>query len=71
MAFQTLRFLGHGSVFDNLCGDDALCSSEGQENFALSRLRPLLGFLFGSFTHCRGSQQDLRLTVRRQSRHMR
>ncbi|GFT59021.1 hypothetical protein TNCV_186211 [Trichonephila clavipes] len=40
---------GHGSIFVNVCGDDALCSSEGQGNFQLSRLGSLLDFLVGSF----------------------
>ncbi|GFX18575.1 hypothetical protein TNCV_3371481 [Trichonephila clavipes] len=46
---KTLRSLGHGSIFVNVCGDDALCSSGGQGNFRLSRLRSLLAFLVGSF----------------------
>ncbi|GFX88983.1 uncharacterized protein TNCV_2852831 [Trichonephila clavipes] len=33
---KTFRFLGHGSIFENVCGDYALCSSEGQGNFRLS-----------------------------------
>ncbi|GFV50170.1 DUF4817 domain-containing protein [Trichonephila clavipes] len=40
---------GHGSIFVKVCGDDALCSSEGQRSFRLSRLGFLLGFLVGSF----------------------
>ncbi|GFS62160.1 zinc finger FYVE domain-containing protein 26 [Trichonephila clavipes] len=47
--FKTLGFLGHGSIFISECGNNALCSSEGQGDFRLSRLRSLLGFLVGSF----------------------
>ncbi|GFW06042.1 hypothetical protein TNCV_4478361 [Trichonephila clavipes] len=46
---KTHRLLGHGNIFVNVCGDDVLCSSEGQGGFRLSRLRSLLGFLVGSF----------------------
>ncbi|GFS84968.1 hypothetical protein TNCV_1305791 [Trichonephila clavipes] len=47
MAFQNC--LGHDSIFVNVCGDEVLCSSEGQGNFRLSQLGSLLGFLVGSF----------------------
>ncbi|GFW69531.1 hypothetical protein TNCV_488771 [Trichonephila clavipes] len=46
---KTLHFLGHGSIFVNVCGDNALCSSEGQGDFRLSRQGSLLVFLVGSF----------------------
>ncbi|GFT26555.1 hypothetical protein TNCV_3603991 [Trichonephila clavipes] len=46
---KTLRFLGHDSIFVSVCGDNALCSSEGQGNFRLSQLGSLLGSLVGSF----------------------
>ncbi|GFW34502.1 hypothetical protein TNCV_501201 [Trichonephila clavipes] len=46
---KTLRFWGHDSIFVNVRGYDALCSSEGPCNFRLSRLGSLLGFLVGSF----------------------
>ncbi|GFW77733.1 transposable element Tcb1 transposase [Trichonephila clavipes] len=35
---RTLRFLGHGRIFNNVCGDNVLCSSEGQEDIKLSQL---------------------------------
>ncbi|GFU41154.1 hypothetical protein TNCV_3899661 [Trichonephila clavipes] len=41
---KTLRFLGHGSIFVNVCEDNALCSSEGQGDFRLSRFVSLLDF---------------------------
>ncbi|GFT54689.1 hypothetical protein TNCV_4266861 [Trichonephila clavipes] len=41
--------LGHGNIFVNVCGDNALCSSEGQRDFLLCRLGSLLGVLVGSF----------------------
>ncbi|GFY33266.1 hypothetical protein TNCV_1241161 [Trichonephila clavipes] len=47
MAFQSSSFFCHGSIFVNVCGDDVLCSSEGQGDFRLSRLRSLLGSLVG------------------------
>ncbi|GFY29004.1 hypothetical protein TNCV_4721321 [Trichonephila clavipes] len=47
---KTLRFLGHGSIFVNVCGDDALCSAEGQGNFRLTRLGSLLGFLVSALS---------------------
>ncbi|GFW46457.1 hypothetical protein TNCV_4811451 [Trichonephila clavipes] len=46
---KTLRFLGHGSIFVNICRDNVLYSSEGQGDFRLSRLGSLLGILVGSF----------------------
>ncbi|GFT68271.1 reverse transcriptase [Trichonephila clavipes] len=46
---KDLRFLGHVSIFVNVCGDYALCSCEGQWDFQLSRLRFLLGYLVDSF----------------------
>ncbi|GFU13582.1 uncharacterized protein TNCV_938571 [Trichonephila clavipes] len=48
--FPKLLFIWvHGSIFVNVCGDDTLCSSEGQGNFRLSRLGSMFGFLVGSF----------------------
>ncbi|GFU82763.1 hypothetical protein TNCV_265601 [Trichonephila clavipes] len=32
---KILHFLGHGSIFVSECGDNALCSSEGQRDFRL------------------------------------
>ncbi|GFX86718.1 hypothetical protein TNCV_1409151 [Trichonephila clavipes] len=46
---KTLRFSGYGSIFVNVCGDEALCSSEDQGNLRLCLLGSLLGFWFGSF----------------------
>ncbi|GFW40440.1 hypothetical protein TNCV_1019981 [Trichonephila clavipes] len=48
MAFQGSCFLGHGSTFVNVCGCNAVCSSEGQRDFRLIRLSSLLSFLVGS-----------------------
>ncbi|GFU49854.1 uncharacterized protein TNCV_4686201 [Trichonephila clavipes] len=39
------RSLGHDSTFVNECGNNALCSSESQENIWLSQLGSLLSFL--------------------------
>ncbi|GFW06922.1 hypothetical protein TNCV_1539011 [Trichonephila clavipes] len=48
MAFKTLRFSCHGSIFVNVWGDDVLCSSERLPRWSrglrMSRLRSLLGF---------------------------
>ncbi|GFX27590.1 hypothetical protein TNCV_4996451 [Trichonephila clavipes] len=46
---KTLRFLGHGSIFVNVCGDNAPCSSEGQGDFRLSQFGSLLVFWVCSF----------------------
>ncbi|GFT80228.1 hypothetical protein TNCV_2187171 [Trichonephila clavipes] len=46
---KTFRVLGHGRIFVNVCGDSALCSSEGQRDFRLSQLGSLLGFLASPF----------------------
>ncbi|GFS62440.1 hypothetical protein TNCV_1262331 [Trichonephila clavipes] len=46
---KPFHFLGYGSIFVNVCEDDARCSSEGQENLPLSRLGSLLDFLVDSF----------------------
>ncbi|GFX37578.1 hypothetical protein TNCV_3201021 [Trichonephila clavipes] len=35
----------HGSTFVNVCGYNAFCSSEGQEDFRLGRFGSLLSFL--------------------------
>ncbi|GFT37935.1 transposable element Tcb2 transposase [Trichonephila clavipes] len=42
-------FWGQSSIFVNVCGDNALCSSEDQGHVRLSRLGSLLVFLVGSF----------------------
>ncbi|GFU08461.1 hypothetical protein TNCV_2495531 [Trichonephila clavipes] len=40
---RLLAFWGHGSTFVKVCGYNALCSSEGQEDFQLRRLSSLFG----------------------------
>ncbi|GFU06484.1 hypothetical protein TNCV_351381 [Trichonephila clavipes] len=45
MAFQNFPFLGHGSIFVNVCEDNVLCSSEGHEDFRLRRHGSLRGLL--------------------------
>ncbi|GFT47336.1 c-Maf-inducing protein [Trichonephila clavipes] len=55
---KTLCFLGHGSTFVNVCGDNALCSPEGQRGLPVESTR-LPSWLFGRLFHCRGSQHDL------------
>ncbi|GFT22519.1 uncharacterized protein TNCV_3274741 [Trichonephila clavipes] len=42
-------FLGLGSIFVNVCGDNVLCSSEGQRDFRLSQLGSLLGYNLSDF----------------------
>ncbi|GFX47602.1 hypothetical protein TNCV_3016211 [Trichonephila clavipes] len=66
---KTLRFLG--SIFVNVCGDDALCSSEGQGDLQLSRLRSLLAFSSALSLPNKGSLHDLVPTIRPQSSRMR
>ncbi|GFV59199.1 hypothetical protein TNCV_2339401 [Trichonephila clavipes] len=46
---KALGFLGHCSRFVNVCGNNALCFSEGQGDLRLRRLGFLLGFLVSSF----------------------
>ncbi|GFX65490.1 hypothetical protein TNCV_4735381 [Trichonephila clavipes] len=67
---KTHSFLGHGSISVNVYRDNALCSSEGQGDFRLSRLDSLLGFLVGSFI-AGDPNMTWEPTVRPQSSHMR
>ncbi|GFW85839.1 hypothetical protein TNCV_854881 [Trichonephila clavipes] len=66
---KTLRVFGLDSIFVNVCGGNGLCSYEGQRDFWLRLLDPLLGF-FGRLYHCRVLQCDLGPTVKPQSSHM-
>ncbi|GFT69349.1 hypothetical protein TNCV_2142641 [Trichonephila clavipes] len=45
---KDLSFLGHGSIFVNVCGNNTFCCSEGQRDFRLRRLGSLLCFLIDS-----------------------
>ncbi|GFW55761.1 hypothetical protein TNCV_121451 [Trichonephila clavipes] len=65
--FKALVFLSHGSIFINVCRNNALLRSKG---FPVDTSR-LPDWRFGRLSLCPGAQHDLRLTIRPQSSHMR